>query len=408
MKTPRHFFLVGIFLLLLCNLHSQIHPCLDFSDPGSHIQNTIEFTLPYSDYKYLKEVRNEKTSFKRVRALVNETKSPVESFKLRGQSSLQFRRKCFNVTLKKNILIKAGNEIKELNEFYLISLSMDQNYFRSAISYKMLNELGLFPLFFAFTEVKINGDTEGLYLLMEKPHEYMMKENGSPCMIRKRGSMGVKDVKYKAKKTPFDKQDFIQAFFQIYNPTENHQGEDFYLSLSRQIDLAAYFDWLGFNFFILNGDYLDELFLYAHADSQSIKYGVLPWDYDDILFENAHHQGSNISQKGWQGKFIYSGKEAFDRKLVQDKFIHSKYLHRLNQILQHLSPEKIQQIFQEVYEELHPFYQDSDLIAMSSHDLNGATNMDQLKGDMEMALSFLQERRSAILGMLLEKDLSLN
>ena len=47
--------------------------------------------------------------------------------------------------------------------------------------------------------------------------------------------------------------------------------------------MKAYFSWLAFNFFIMNGDYSDELYLFALPNQEEIRFGVLPWDYDDIL-----------------------------------------------------------------------------------------------------------------------------
>ena len=86
---------------------------------------------------------------------------------LHGQTTLQFERKSYSIDADKKIKLCKGCE--GLGDFYLVSLSMDKNYFHNRLCFDLLNTLGLFHLQYAYSEVKINGKSQGIYLILATP-----------------------------------------------------------------------------------------------------------------------------------------------------------------------------------------------------------------------------------------------
>ena len=219
-----HPFLSVLFLIFMIHSAGFSQASLNLENPNDEIKNVIEFFITPEELITLKKARGEKIEFKQARVKTDDGKKLVEKLKIRGQSSLSFDRKSFNVNLFFTHNFSWGNEKKELKEFYLISLAMDQNYYRSALSYRLLAELGLFTPFIAFAEVKINRESQGIYLVVEKPHENKMKVHDSPFMLRRGYQHKVNDTKFEKKNTQWKKKDYLEVYEQLYQVGKNSSG----------------------------------------------------------------------------------------------------------------------------------------------------------------------------------------
>jgi spore coat protein H len=113
--------------------------------------------------------RGSKYIFKNIPLILNLDTLPSSSVKIRGKSSLHFRKKSFTVKLDKKINIGTTDEKYKLKSFYLLSLSMDKNYIDNHIAFSILNDLGLYGPAFTYCDLSLNNEMQGIYLIMERP-----------------------------------------------------------------------------------------------------------------------------------------------------------------------------------------------------------------------------------------------
>jgi len=85
----------------------------------------------------------------------------MKRLRVRGRTSLDYRRKSFSVKLDYPIYVQYthGGELKRLPGFKLISLSMDYTYINNRLAYGILQQVGVNPLFCKYVELHINGGT---------------------------------------------------------------------------------------------------------------------------------------------------------------------------------------------------------------------------------------------------------
>ena len=81
-----------------------------------------------------------------------------------GWSTEATDRKSFLVSLFKRQCFTTGCTVKK---FLLLNLLYDKGAFRMGCSYRLLAEMGLFPSYFEYATVVVNGRSEGTYLLVE-------------------------------------------------------------------------------------------------------------------------------------------------------------------------------------------------------------------------------------------------
>ncbi len=96
-----------------------------------------------------------------------------ETMKLRGKTSLKFRRKSYRVELSSPFTFKTTQGQKALKDFHLLSLTMDRGYFGNRLAFACLRETGVADLYHSFLELKINGQSEGLYCFIQRPEDYI-------------------------------------------------------------------------------------------------------------------------------------------------------------------------------------------------------------------------------------------
>ncbi|MEZ4825135.1 MAG: CotH kinase family protein [Bacteroidia bacterium] len=358
--------------------------------------NKIEITMPARNLRQLHEVREKRDIMKKAEMTINGKAAAPVSIRIRGQSSLGFQRKSLNIKLQDKAVFLNGEQTYAMKEFYLIGMTMDQYYYRSYLSYSCLKYMGLFPMFFAYTEVYINGETQGVYMVVEKPHECMKKQD-APCVIRRGYSHKIEEVKYMAKKTNLPERAFTEAYDLVYQLPEKYSGKELYNAWNEYLDVDAYMRWLAFNFFIMNGDYADEVYLYALPGKDSVRFGIIPWDYDDILVGNPQRKDLFIFHKGWHNKYMYMAEEKIDQIIAGDKWLHRHYLEILQEVMDEFPPEKMQEIFDSVVAELSPFYLSAETISMSRYDEDGAIKSADFPQEMKASLDYLIARREWLL-----------
>jgi spore coat protein H len=341
--------------------------------------NTISFTLPASKLNQLHQSKGEKLSFDVPLVIVNGDSIKTKHIRIRGNTSSYLRRKSLNIKLSKKASFYRPRDTFSLKKFYIISMSMDRNYIRNRISCEVLHHLNVNVPFNAYANLLINDKTEGLYLAFYPPEEFGLEKCDASLVIRRGYDASIDGFQYEniSKK---EAAALNQKFQSIYKDIiHKNKGEQLYNQLEVVLDLEGYFAWLAFNDLFQNGDYADEV--YVMWNKTKTKFEVIPWDFDDILHSQPH-EGLEKRNAVLHDKLLFSSEDALDVKIADDDFLYMKYLQTYKRVLDKLSPSVLSGIFNGVFQEVYPFYQQPDIIGQSQYDTSGLTDMEKLENDM--------------------------
>jgi len=320
---------------------------------------------------------------------INGTMVKPKSLHTRGKTSKRYWRKSYTVSIQDRFPFADTISMKK---FYLLSMSMDKNYVRNRLSFDCLDYLGLFPLWYRYTELKVNDQTEGLYLIVQRPADFALQETGSPAILRRQTTGLIAKEKY-AKETldPY-KEESVDAFKAISGLCTQYTGKDLYDALDQKLDLKAYFRWLAFNYMVRNGDYADEVFYYALPTESAIRFGIIPWDFDDILAKGPH-EGYSKRDQALGDQLIFSSEDKLDRTIARDPYLYERYLQEMIVVCEILTPKVILSITEEIYADLIPYIRDPAIINLSEHDLAPADDPEEIKRELKNIYGYLRSRR---------------
>ena len=378
---------------------------LKLKENRSEIENTLNFKVQPDDLKRL-ITPDIDTTLKKVECLINGENYAVSKLKNKGKSALKFTRKSYNVTLKDSAKFIDNKGIeRKLKTFSLISLSMDQYYFRNRIAHELLNELKLSNMFLTYVEVKMNMETQGVYLLIENPKKYLVESLNASFMIRRNYEHYIYkdlenkyDIDYEAEKflTSTEKDNFIAQYKSVYNLIKEKNGTELYESLEEVMDIEEYMRIMAFNYIICNHDYTDEQFFYIDTLNASNRFNIMPWDFDDI-FSNTPHEGWVKRNERIKDKLIFSCEDKLDLVIATDSVLYSKYLIELNQVANVLNSSILSRIYQNTYRELYPFYVNEEIMSKSVLDESSMQyDLFGLKEQLVGTYEFLTDRINSI------------
>jgi spore coat protein H len=372
----------------------QSNDKLNLTDQGRKIENSVSFNITESNYEHIKATTGQKIIVKATKLIINGDNLEPAEIRTRGKSTLYFRRKSYSFALKSAASFRHGERVDSFKKFYVLSLSMDRHYISNRLAFGMMEAAKFFDLFYSFCELRINGNSEGICMIIERPEDWAMKKNESPLIIRRGYNNSIDKIKT-GKETESDKAKKYKSYFrQIYNSLNKYEGEELYNTLSTWLDMDLYMKWLAFNFFVRDGDYTDEVFFYV--DPLSDKFSIIPWDYDD-LFSIAPHEGNAENRKILSDKLFFSTEDLLDKKIVTDPYLYKKYLIQLEELMQQLSPVVIKSVFENTYAELYPYYSNSEIISQSKYDRYKDSNLLILKSDMLVLYEQLLSYRNIFL-----------
>ena len=375
-----------LFLLVFSTIvHGQEFDNLELNVPGNiNIQKVFELHVSKSQAASILSSSGKKLKLRDPVLIFNHDTLKVSSVKTRGKTSLTFHRKSLSVTLKDPITID-GVVIKK---FALLGLQMDKNYWRNRLSYLIMQQLDLFPLYSTFVEMRLNQETQGVYLFVRKSDDYI-REIESPLLVRRvvNGNFEIDYQKGDEGKKLWKK---FQKGRSLPSKFKEKELAD---TIKQVLDLKQYLRWLAFNFLIMNGDYADEVFFYY--DPRIDRFKIIPWDYDDI-FSSQPHEGWEQRKLTIDHTMLFSGEVYFDRVIDRDEYLYAEYLDEFKNLLSQIKPEDFRSIFQQVYSELYPFFIQPDLIGQSEYDAGGATSLENLQNDLKLHYEFLIRRYSTI------------
>jgi hypothetical protein len=248
----------------------------------------------------------------------------------RGQTSLDCKRKSLNVDLASSTARRLAYRASA-DEFYLISLCNDEGYFKQVLANRAFLRSGLFPLRFRFVNMRVNGQTRGVYLLLEKPeHTLKRVKTELGAFIRRRFDPedGPEEVLFPEE--PSRAAAALTAYKSLAVVVEENSANSVLESLRRSMDYDLYLDWLSFQSFMRSGDYVDEVFFYGSSElsgqSRSLYFYPMAWDTDD-LDEDCHHQ-SIFALPDRQG-ILYCAEGDIDKAVLQSEAVYAAFVDRL-------------------------------------------------------------------------------
>ena len=370
------------FLLSLIGTNSYnqvIHENIsypDFQNRGMNIENVILLNIRPSEYEELRSNSGEKVNIAARRIIINSDTLKPRQISTRGQTTLMYKRKSLSFKLKSKAKFRHGERKESLKKFSLLSLSMDKYYVRNRLAFELMDSLGLFNLYYSFCELKINGTSEGVFMIVERPEDWALKKIKSPLIIRRGYDHRMVETKVYNTSERAENKKYVGYYKQIYKSLQDYEGEELYGVLQEYIDIDFYMKWLAFNFLVHNGDYSDEVFFYL--DPEIEKYRIIPWDYDDI-FATTPHEGLKQRDKLIGDKLIFSSEDLLDITIATDPYLYMVYLERLKELLESLSPDLFKQIIERTYAELFPFYSQREIISNSQYDQFKDASMQNLQ-----------------------------
>lgn len=362
---------------------------------GSH-ENThfpeIRIYISNMQLAQLRNVEGTKMELKQPLFLINKDTAIVKDIHSRGASTLKFARKSLSVDLEHSVTFHAQGEKVKIKKFDLLNLVMDKDLWHNRWAFINLNELNLFPLFNTYCKLWINDQPQGIYLLVEKPSHSSARIK-SPYMLR-RGPDHKIEQEYINMPSKQEAKQFKEKYYKIYRDLGKHKGQALEEHLRSALHLDQYFNWLAFNYFIMNGDYADELFFYIHPDSE--KFDIIPWDYDDI-FRREPHEGAKARQAKLTDKLIFSIEDELDRSIASDEWLYSQYRMAFKKLLTTRDMEVIGRTFEQVVQELELLATDPAMNKVSGYMEKDSFNIEQARESIRIAREFLLNQRIVLL-----------
>lgn len=349
----------------------------------------------YISNKQLSQLRNvegTKMELKQPIVLINKDTANVKDIHSRGASTMKFARKSLSVDLNHSITFETqGNSIK-IKKFDLLNLVMDRNLWHNRWSFINLAELNLFPLFNTYCKLWINDQPHGIYLLVEKPSHASARMK-SPYMVR-RGPAHKIEQEYINNTNKEEAKQYKEKYYYMYRELGKYKGKELEEHLRSVLQLDQYFNWLAFNYFIMNGDYADEIYFYINPDSGN--FDILPWDYDDI-FRREPHEGAEARSVKLKDKMIFSIEDELDQRIASDAWLYLQYRAAFKEMLVTRNMEVISHTFNQVLHELEQIGNDPDINKVSGYLEKESFNLDKAKQDIKNTQEFLLNQRIVLL-----------
>jgi spore coat protein H len=398
-------FILSILFLIRTNSYSQEiqkdNYNLEFKNTERKIENIIRLYISDYQYENLRSTTGEKVNIESRLLIINGDTIKPKDISTRGQSTLMFRRKSLSISLKSDATFRHGDRTESLNKFSLLNLSMDKYYCRNRLAFEMMEALGIFDLFYSFCELRINDISEGIFMIMETPENWAIREKKSPLVIRRGYDHKIDKTKNNKKDNQTSNKKYLSNYRQLYRSLGKNTGEGLYTIISQYIDLEGYMKWLAFNFLVHNGDYSDEVFFYI--DPKIEKYRIIPWDYDDI-FAVSPHEGKEQRNKILGDKLIFSSEDLLDQKIAADPYLYGIYLKNFKEVLDKLSPERLRNVIENSYADLFPFYSDEGIISNAKFDSYKDASLENLREYMQSIYLTLSTTRNQYLEYLKTKS----
>ena len=406
--------LAELFLLLMLPLflHGCAKETYDVTNPEKEV---FDFVVTEAQRQRINESRGERYEITDPVPELNFAGDiyTIDRFEVRGDNTVNFSRKGFGVNMGRKISFHNPLEQAErkYEEFKLLAMVYDYTYIENSTASGLFREVGLWPVYSFFTEVKLNGHTQGLYHFIEDPVEYFIEQRQATFVVRRGYDHVVKGF-YMNPDFQQNEEEYYNRLEKIYSILPEYSGRQMYDTLSAYIDMEQYFTKLSIDLLIKNGDYTDEIFFYSTIRDDREVLGVFPWDYDDIFADQPHEIGNDWAPGTVFGpreyfsmddivadvgsKLLYSIEDDLDYKIAKDSFIYQQYLKTLRTVIEKIDAAVIDKVFDYTYDHIGPFYSNDSIVKQSRYDVD-ETDYDLFVTNLSEKRQMLKDRRTWIL-----------
>jgi hypothetical protein len=281
---------------------------------------------------------------------------------LHGRGTLGCGRKSYTLTLD-----GPGRHLFSdlyADEAFLIAMCADDRYLQLFTSYQLLAAEGLFPLHFRYVELILDGEHRGVYLLVEKSDDALEDGNSRVSSVLRRRDDAPGDH-MEVEKSRGDPAAASGAWDTFEQSLSAYAGEELLAAARDRIDLDRYLVWIGLMTALENGDFIDEVLLTA-TDARSAA-GDVPeywtftaWDNDD-LFSACHHGGNWAIDD--PNQLLYCVEGDIDKILFADPVVYAHYTGVTRQLLDRLTPERMQEALDVTGTALLPYFERPEICA---------------------------------------------
>lgn len=332
--------------------------------------NTINLSINANDYLHYRDKAEKylfaETQFK----LNNEPAITAHEMETRGQGSIGYNRKNFGLKLDRPIRL---GRIKS-EKLNLLSMAADAGYIstRLGLLTAELLKIGT-PLPTEYAEVIINGKSNGLYTIVEKPKSAIK----SPYVVRRgyKSRFFHEEAEISKILTEAQVQQIKDTADSIYQDISTKKDVLLFNSLQKKMDIQAYMRWMAMNSLYTNGDYPDEVFFYVDAEMYKkglIYFRVTPWDFDD-LFKPMHGVPLNATAAAKpenQNSILYSYEDRLDRSFAPvNTYMYAQFKATARQVIADILTEiKTDALLGQIYTDISEYLDNAAILQMGAKD----------------------------------------
>lgn len=253
--------------------------------------------------------------------------------KLHGQGSLDCQRKSMSLNLTDD-LARQWLPDSGTDRFLLVSMCKDDRYITQFTANLLMAARGLFTPRFGMVELRIAGQSQGAYLLVEQPQSVLEGDATRARAIVRRAS----DIEGDAPDVEYAVGDVAQAlaaYEALIAEAEVLHGDELLAWLDQAMDLDQYLRWIALMTALHSGDFIDEVYFTsteATGPDASARdfFSISAWDQDD-LFSNCHAGGVNaiLDPHG----LLYCAESRLDHAIFAEPAVYQRFAAALEQTL---------------------------------------------------------------------------
>jgi hypothetical protein len=176
----------------------------------------------------------------------------INKLSVRGKGTLHFKRKGFSVSLKEGIPVPGSNQVAPdyLKKFKLLALPFDYTYIENYLTQQLFYGHDLWNVVSFYSEVKLNGKHQRLYLLIQDPVDHAFRNKNAPYILR-RGIKGNIDNDKLNKNMHTELPEFYSEKFNgIYSILATSSGEILCDSLNKIMNTDKYMKKIAIDFIL--------------------------------------------------------------------------------------------------------------------------------------------------------------
>lgn len=251
---------------------------------------------------------------------------------LHGQSSLSCDRHSYTFQLdgpSRYLLADSASD-----EYTLVSMCDDPAYVYAPTVYTLLSD-DLFNSKWRFVELVLDGRTRGIYILMEKTREELVRDFARVTSVMRRlypsGTNEGFEVLYSSNDDLVAPATRYKDFMTKIAPLS---GAPLISALREQLDYDQYLRYLANQSVLQSGDYIDELYLIGSEQANGMgatteTYRFMAWDPEGYTACHAGGANAYVDANG----MAYCAESRLDFKILPDALVYKDFVTKLEESL---------------------------------------------------------------------------